>query len=106
MCIVSNMGDMYRDRWYPAVDPNTYPMPPMPQRAGSINTFVIQPPVTRAEFDALKAEVVEMKELLKAAKRMDELMGNADCEMADKVAVLRKVAELVGVDLDDVFGKA
>lgn len=33
-----------------------------------------------------------------------DLMLAADCEMEDKVELIRQVAELVGVDVDEVFG--
>lgn len=46
-----------------------------------------------------------MKELLKRAKKYDEDNGEPNCEMADKVAVLKRVAELVGVSLDEIFPK-
>lgn len=98
MCTVSAVGDLYRDRWTQPQVPNIYPNTYQPN-------IVISMPVTRAEFDALKAEVEEMKSLLKAAKRIDELTGQPDCEMDEKLAVLRKVAEMVGVDLDDVLTK-
>lgn len=91
MCIVSNIGDFYHQQWQPYVQP-----------IPNTSSWTIIPPVSRAEFDALKRDVEEMKELMRAAKRMDELLGQPDCEMAEKLAVLRKVAELVGVDLDDL----
>jgi hypothetical protein len=59
---------------------------------------------TKAEFDALKREVQEMHELLKVAKRLDDLTDQPDCEQEDKVALLRKIATAVGIDLDDVLG--
>lgn len=100
MCTVSMVGDAYAKRWVP--DTGTYPIVYPPQVQGT--TYVLNSPVTRAEFDKLKAEVEEMKELLRAAKRIDEITNQPDCENADKLAVLRKVAELVGVDLTDVIG--
>lgn len=94
MCTVSVVGDHYSDKWkwVPQVpfQPNqTYPI---------VTTWV-----TRQEFDKLKREVGEMKELLIAAKRIDEVTGQPDCEMADKVAILRRIAELVGISLEDVL---
>jgi hypothetical protein len=86
MCVVSMVGDHYAHRWDQYIAPPTFPWGP-----------------TRPEFEALKAEVAEMKELLIAAKRIDTVTGQPDCEMADKVALLRKVAEMVGVSLDDVL---
>lgn len=93
MCTVSFVGDYYGDKWrmLPYVQP-----PNM--------TTIIQPSqITREEFDALRRDVLEMKELLKKAKDIDAALGTPDCEMDEKVALLRKVAELVGVDLDDIL---
>lgn len=89
MCVVSMVGDAYHDRW------RGQPFTSTPDAWLGW--------VTRAEFDALKREVEQMKELLKRAKKYDEDNGEPDCEIAEKVALLRKVAELVGVDLSDVL---
>jgi len=85
------IGDHYRDKW---IDrwPN---IPSWPQ------TTI--PSISRQEFDDLKKEVAEMKELLKRAKEYDERTGQPDCEIDEKMDLLRKVAKLVGVDLDDVL---
>lgn len=91
MCSVSIVGDYYSDRfkWVP----QQIPAP------------VFQAGISRFEFEALRAEVREMKELLKAAKRIDELTGQPDCEMDEKLVVLRRIAELVGIDLDNVLAR-
>lgn len=98
MCTVSMVGDHYRDIWK---DRPWYPQPavPMPSTA----PIIIGPEITRAEFDDLKRQVAEMKELLKRAKRYDEENGQADCEVDDKMELLRKIAKAVGVDLGDVI---
>jgi len=94
MCIVSNIGTGYQEafpkRW-PAV------MPPAAQT-------VVWPGVSQADFDALKAEVEALKELLKAAKQFDDATGQADCEMDEKVEFIKQLADHLGVDLDEVFG--
>ena len=59
--------------------------------------------VSRVEFDELKRDVEELKLLVKRAKEYDERNGEPDCEMNEKVELVRKVAELVGVDLEDLF---
>lgn len=92
MCMVSNIGDQYHGyfrptKWYP--NPGPY--------------FKANPEVTKAEFEALRKEVMEMKELLKRAKAFDERTGQPDCEMDDKMAILRRVAKAVGIDLEDVL---
>lgn len=98
MCASSMVGDHYRDMWqtqpwYPAVTS-------LPQ------TVVFNgPPISRAEFDELKRQVAEMKELLTRAKKYDEETGQRECEMDEKMDVLRKVAKLVGVDLSEIIPK-
>jgi hypothetical protein len=63
------------------------------------------PGITRSEFDALKRDVTELKELLKAAKKYDEATGQPDCETDEKVELIRRVAKLVGVDMKEIFGE-
>lgn len=92
MCMVSNIGDVYGKKWQ---EPWRPPANPYIQ--------INQPEVTRLEFDLLRKEVLALKELLKAAKKFDETTGQPDCEMGEKIAIIRKVAEAVGVNLDDVF---
>lgn len=98
MCVVSAMGDYYGDRWKrddlvrPYISPDTSP------------NITFHEAVTREEFDALKKQVEEVLEILKVAKKYDEEHGEPDCEMDEKVQILKAVAELVGVDLEEVFG--
>lgn len=93
MCVVSNIGDDYRRGipekfpWWP-----NQPWEVIPSTAPS-----------REEFDRLKKEVEEMKKKLKKGKQQDIKEGNADCEMSDKVKILRDIAKFVGIDLEDVF---
>jgi hypothetical protein len=110
MCTVSNIGDNYRDnfapRWpnvpvWPA-QPTGVPYPAQPS-AVPVPTFT--PAVSKEEFEALKKEVEELKQLLKAAKKFDEETGQPDCHMDDKVDFIKKLAEYVGVDLEDIFKK-
>jgi hypothetical protein len=96
MCTVSMVGDHYMKIW-----PKRYPwVEPTPPRQNQ--TFVLDY-VPRAEFDALRREVEDMKALLARAKDYDERNGEPDCEIDEKMAFLRKAAELVGIDLDDVL---
>lgn len=104
MCSVSMIGDHYRDMWQsqpwfnqiPTGQP--YPLqPPI--------TIYTPPEISRAEFDELKRQVSEMKELLKRAKKYDEDNGEPECEVDEKMDVLRRVAKIVGVSLDDVISK-
>lgn len=90
MCTVSNVGDYYNHKTLPDHFPS---YPSWPQGI----------PPTREEFDELKRSVEALKELLLAAKEYDRKMGEPDCEMEDKVALIKKLAEIVGVDLSQIF---
>lgn len=92
MCMVSNIGDMFARQ---------HPYPPQPT-PWTTTTYITG--VSQADFDALKAEVENLKKLLKLAKAMDAAAGTPDCEMDEKIALIRSVADAVGVDLEDVFG--
>jgi hypothetical protein len=92
------IGDHYSDKW--RGQPWTQPNPPALGGAGWAGVFV-----SRHEFDKLKAEVEDMKALLARAKAYDERNNEPDCEMDEKMDLLRKVAKLVGISLDDVIGK-
>lgn len=120
MCVVSAMGDHFTDKW-PFANPNISPhiqpqISPQPVNPGFLPKITehpvllppdykrwLIPPITREEFDELRKEVLEMKEILKVAVKYDEKHNEPHCELDEKIAVLRKVAELVGVSLDDVF---
>jgi hypothetical protein len=96
MCVVSMVGDSFSKRW-----PEQYPW-----ATGTADTFQYYTTgVSRDEFNELKKEVQIMKELLIKAKIYDEEHGEPDCEIDEKVELLRRVAELVGVDLEDVLGR-
>jgi len=99
MCVVSMIGDHYRDKFtnpqqWPGIQPYVNP---------SQRVFESPDPVSRREFEALKLEVAEMKLLLARAREYDQRNGEPACEMEEKVAILRRAAELVGVGLGDVL---
>ena len=94
MCVVSFIGNHYRDKWEPF-------QPYVPAAAGT--TYTLQAGVSQEDFDKLKKEVLEMKELLRKAKIYDEKNNEPNCEIEDKMEFLRQVAKLVGVDLNDVI---
>lgn len=110
MCVMSMIGDHYRDRWRDRFReqewwPNVPMWPPGP--AMPMPVTLPQPsPITRQQFDDLKREVMEMKELLKRAKKYDEDNNQRDCEVDEKMDLLRKIAAMVGISLDDVIKPA
>jgi len=90
MCTVSMIGDHFNDKW------NS----PYYQQ-----TFTNLSLISKQEFDALKKEVEDMKQLLIRAKIYDEKNNEPNCEIEEKIETLRKIADLMGVDLNDVFKK-
>lgn len=90
MCVVSFVGDHFQQKW----------AQPIYQQ-----TFTNIPEITKAEFDALKKEVEEMKALLIKAKEYDEKNNEPNCEIEEKMKFLKEVAKLVGIDLDEVLKK-
>lgn len=112
MCTVSNIGDTWKEQF-----PKQYPWYPSPYLPGIAPGQLAPPggyppakiidinPPTREEFDRLKKDVEALKELLKAAKIYDEKTNQKDCEMDEKIEFIKKVADAVGVNLEDVFGK-
>lgn len=91
MCVVSFVGGHFEDKWKPLKPYTTF----------TTSNFISE--VTKEEFEALKKEVLEMKELLRKAKIYDEVNNEPNCELESKMEFLRGVAKLVGIDLDDVL---
>jgi len=90
MCTVSMIGDHFNNKWNQ----------PYYQQ-----TFTNLSSISKQEFDALKKEVEDMKQLLIRAKIYDEKNNEPNCEIEEKIETLRKIADLMGVDLNDVFKK-
>jgi len=108
MCVVSMIGDHYNDKWK---DNKIWPNSPWPDQAQPYAPLAPNRIGQARELDytgdikQLRKEVEEMKELLKRAIEYDKRTGQPHCEQEDKIAFLRKVAESVGVSLEDVFKK-
>lgn len=91
MCVVSNVGDGYNRDFYPRW-PQVNPFTPDPFKHAS-----------KEEVDALRQEVQELRELLAAARKFDKATGQKDCEQGEKVALIKRLAEITGVDLKGVL---
>jgi len=103
MCMVSNIGDGWRrtlPEKYPWL-PEHFPHYPYPENPVPVIPF--QPSVSREEIEQLRKEMEELRKLLEAAKKFDEKTGQPHCEVDEKVAVVKAVAKMVGVELGDVF---
>lgn len=94
MCSFSMVGDFYGQKWQPYV---------VPQPPSVINPAPVVVNVPPADYEQLKRDVADMKELLTRAKKYDEEHGEPECEKQEKIATLRAIAKLVGVDLSDLL---
>ena len=115
MCVTSMISDHYGKKWtdqYPDVfQPKvipTWPPAQLPQQPTltqeQIDKLLYKEvPLTRKEFDELKKEVQEMKELMLKAIKYDEVNNEPKCAMDEKVELITKIAELVGVDMNEVL---
>jgi len=102
MCVFSMVGDHYGEKWGHLPYINPQPQPGIHVTPGTVTVFPAL--ATQAELEALRREVLDMKELLKRAIKYDTEHGQPGCENEDKVKLLRRVADLVGVSLEDVLG--
>ena len=93
MCVVSMIGDHFGDKWQ------------NPNGTGISYPQIISDPnsASKQDLEALRKEVLEMKELLKKAIEYDKKNNEPNCQIEDKIAILKKVAEIVGVDLKDIL---
>lgn len=91
MCVVSNVGDGYNRDFLP--------------RWPNIDPYGAQPfqYTSKQEVEALRQEVKELRELLAAARKFDEATGQKDCEQGEKVKLIKRLAEITGVDLKGVL---
>lgn len=103
MCVMSMVADTWTGDWWKReiVTPYTPPSPLQPADTPEwVKAFVGA--VTRAEFEALKKEIAELKELLKAAGRFDRETGQPNCEKPDKLRLIAALAEALGVDFREL----
>lgn len=95
MCVVSMVGDDWsrRDKW-----------PQWPRELPFPNKDMNDIQELKARMVTLEIAVT-MRTELEAAKQKDIDEGNPDCEMDDKVIILKKIADLLGETLDGIFPK-
>lgn len=110
MCVVSMIGDHYKDKWtsppYDWLQPYIVPRKEPTDWNELLKPFKVEPtqsPISRKEFDDLKKEVLEMKELLQKAVEYDKKTNQPHCETEEKIALLKQVAKLFGVELESIL---
>lgn len=99
MCVVSMIIDHTLDKWtqpdpmWPPLNPPMIPTPYWPLPA----------PATKEDVEALRKEVLDLKELIKKAIAYDKKNNEPHCEDKEKLDKLRKIANIVDINFDDIF---
>lgn len=96
MGTVSMVVDDYWKKWQPY---------PFPQPLGPITYLNPELFARKADLDRLRQEVAELRDKLTLALAKDKADGVEGCERekAEKHDLLRRIAKLVGVDLNDLL---
>lgn len=104
MCVVSLIAKHYEDEFEKKpykpweLNPPTPAWPPV--------QYAVKEPSNaelKKQIDELRIQILEMKQFLKEAIEYDKLYKQPGCENDLKIAFLKKVAESVGMTLEDIF---
>jgi hypothetical protein len=96
--MISDHYDGKFDEWKKIINPN----PTIPPMGPGVGLGGI-PYISRTEFDNLKRQVEEMKELLTKALAYDRMTNQAECSNEEKLDRLEKIAKFAGIDCADLF---
>lgn len=103
MCVVSYVGDYWRETFperYPDWEDKVKYWPVINNPTSVIKDADLEQ--IRSELNSIRNEMIELKKLLKAAIDYDEKTDQHHCENENKIALIKRVAEAVGVDLSDL----
>ena len=118
MCVVSMVGKHYEDEFnnkpyrpwevapLPSWPPAGYPKPSdeeIKKQIEKLQSGVISNEEIKKQVEELRKQVEEMRKFLIEALEYDKLYKQPDCGNDLKIAFLKKVAESVGLTLDDIF---
>lgn len=101
MCVYSMIMDHYTEKWgkyVPPEPPRTIPLVPWdypPYWPDVLPAPEAKPPISPEEIE-------EFRELLRRAKAYDKNNNEPDCELESKKAILKELAEKLGVEIDFV----
>jgi predicted RNase H-like HicB family nuclease len=106
MCSVSFIGDHYGKKWgeyIQPLQPTTYQFPVAHPSQAEFDELKARVEAQGITIDELRRDLENAVELLKRAKAYDDATGQPDCEKDERVAVVKQVARIMGVDLGEVF---
>ena len=100
MCVVSMVIDSVTDDWKKRLIPfRPYEAPgrPNPYREEEMVPFKRFP---KTAPQLTPEEIQKVREMIEAAKEIDEFTGQPDCEMESKKELLLELAGKLGVEID------
>ena len=104
MCVTSMIGDGWGQKFPPHPSYPTYPSDgPTPKQSTFPSMF--EQSVTRTEWEDIWTELTQLKELLVKAKQYDDAHNEPNCEMEEKVALIKKFGEIFSIDFRGIFDK-
>lgn len=89
MCVVSMIGDYWTEKT----------LPNSPYRTWIYEPYRSYP---EQDIDLLRKDLEELKLLIKAGQRYDEQLGEPHCEHKEKVELIKKLAKIAGVSMDEL----
>jgi len=100
MCVVSNLGYYYGHRrdgwpWQPYV-----PTIPLIPAAPTDFTKRLAEIARDHDISDLKQRIEALEKMLREAKKFDAETGQPDCEMDEKVELLKRLAKDLGVEIN------
>lgn len=99
MCVVSMIMDdwnkKYNDDWHKKY-PGGWEQSP---------TYNFLAFATKQDIEELRKEIQELKKLIEAAHLYDVATGQPECQDEEKLAILQKLAEAIGLDISDLMEK-
>lgn len=101
MCFASAVGDHFTKEWTRGVG-----IPTDWDAIRRINEGLLpieKSGVSVVEFERLKQQVKDMTALLKVAVDYDQRTGQPNCEVEQKIEMLRMVASAFKIDLDAIL---
>lgn len=105
MCVVSAVTDHYTGKWpnqfpnvWPQINPNVHPSNPPFTGVSSKTKNDIAIETLQREVAELTKQVEELIDLMPVLKKYDEDNNEPDCEMDEKVELIRKLCDALGVD--------
>ena len=106
MCVTSNVGDYYKDKWtipWKNVLDTTSFSTSNPEDIKRIAKLVLENAEKDGRIKELEADLKEARRLLEMAKEIDEKTKQKDCEIGDKYYLLIELAEYFDIDIASIL---